>query len=68
MNEILDKLKDLKGKPQAPKKTNGPFYTSKRGLKEMAERAMLRDSERREQEKKKKASREAYTKPEQPAA
>jgi hypothetical protein len=34
----------------------------------MAKRAMLRDSERREQEKKKKASREAYTKPEQPTA
>ena len=67
MNEILDKLKDLKGKPQAPKKTNGPFYTSKRGLKEMAERAMLRDSERREHKKKKIISR-PYTKPDQPTA
>ena len=41
-----------KGKSRVPKKTeDDPLYTSKRGHKEMTERALIRDTERREQEK-----------------
>ena len=41
-----------KGESRVPKKTkDDPIYTSKRGNKEMTERALIRDSERRKQEK-----------------
>ena len=46
-----------KGKSRVPKKTqDDPIYTSKRGHKEMTERALIRDTERRKQEKGNKSS------------
>ena len=41
-----------RGESRVPKKTQDvPLYTSKRGHKEMTERALIRDTERRRQEK-----------------
>ena len=41
-----------KGESRVPKKTqDDPIYTSKRGHKEMTERALIRDSQRRKEDK-----------------
>ena len=41
-----------KGESRVPKETkDDPFYTSERGNKEMTERALIRDDERRKEDK-----------------